>query len=52
MPDPATECHACGEEHADWEQTDTGVVDGPHHQGIIEIWECGRCGETTDIARR
>lgn len=51
MPDAETECHACGATHADWEKTGSHSVDGPHHRGVIEHWECGRCGATAEVGR-
>lgn len=53
MPDAeATRCHSCGETHTDWEKDGQHAVNSGSHQGIIERWECGRCGAITEVGRR
>lgn len=52
MSDEGNECHDCGTTHTDWEQTGRHAVDSGSHQGIVEHWECGRCGATAEVRRR
>lgn len=44
-------CPGCQELHGDWEKVRDGVVAGPDHRGVIDVFECGRCGEKVEQPR-
>lgn len=45
-------CTTCEESHDEWEKTGEHVVDDGHsHAGIEMVFECGRCGATTETYR-
>ncbi len=46
------ECHSCERTHANWDDAGSYAVDGGHHAGIIERWECGHCSSITEGGRR
>lgn len=52
MSDDTMRCHACGEDHADWERDGEYAVRGRYHSGIVARWRCGRCGAMTEGERR
>lgn len=43
------ECSACGERHEDWIDRGTKTIDGLHHEGKIQIIECGHCGNKEEV---
>jgi len=48
----AMRCPECDREHGLWFDDGTHAVNGPHHAGIIERWECGHCGHVLECGRR
>jgi len=52
MPSDGMRCHECEREHTDWEKDGEHAVDDGTHAGIIERWECGKCGAITEGGRR
>lgn len=46
------QCPDCGRDHADWSDAGSYVVNGPHHEGIIDRYECGHCGNVVEGGRR
>jgi ribosomal protein L32 len=47
-----SECPGCGERHEDWTIVSEHAVEGPYHAGIVEVAECGNCGEEMQGGRR
>lgn len=46
------QCPDCGETHTEWAEDGQHTVDGPYHAGIIQRWECGRCGGIVEGGQR
>jgi len=42
-------CHGCREDHDDYEKVGQRAIDGPYHRGYAHVYECGRCGEHTEV---
>jgi len=43
-------CVVCDTAHDDWNyRGEVAIRDGGHHAGVATIWECVRCGETTEV---
>jgi len=49
MSDEGLLCPGCRETHDDYEKLGKRTIDGPHHRGYAHIYECGRCGERTEV---
>lgn len=52
MPSDGMRCHECDRTHTDWTKDGEHAVDDGHHEGIVERWECGKCGAITEGGRR
>ena len=44
-------CVTCEERHDDWSKDGEHHVRSKHHAGVAARWECGRCGEITEVVR-
>jgi len=45
------ECHNCGESHSEWSKDGSHAFNDGHSEGMMERWECGRCGAITEVPR-
>ena len=47
--DGGMRCPGCHERHDDYERVAKHTVYGPYHRGVAHIYECGRCGERSEV---
>lgn len=49
MSDEGLLCPGCRDTHDDYEKVGKRAIDGPYHRGYAHIYECGRCGERSEV---